>query len=49
MDIDVLILNVFGSLIGYLIWQKVLRYKFAEKKRKRRRPRAPEIDKDQAI
>lgn len=49
VDIDDLILNVLGALIGYLIWEKILRYKFAKKKRKRRRPRAPKIDKDQAI
>ena len=50
VDIDDLILNVFGSIIGYLIWKKVLRYKFAKKKRKKiRRPRSPKIDKDMGI
>lgn len=50
VDIDDLILNVFGSIIGYLIWKKFLRYKFAKKKRKKiRRPRSPKIDKDMGI
>lgn len=50
VDIDDLILNVFGSIIGYLIWKKVLRYKFAKKKRKKiKRPRSPKIDKDMGI
>lgn len=50
VDIDDLILNVFGSIIGYLIWKKVLRYKFAKKKRKKiKRPRNPKIDKDMGI
>ncbi|WP_277220815.1 VanZ family protein [Peptoniphilus vaginalis] len=49
VDIDDLILNVFGSLIGYLIWEKILRYKFAKKKRKRRSPRPHKIDKGQTI
>lgn len=50
VDIDDLILNVFGSIIGYLIWKKVLRYKFAKKKRKKiKRPRSPKIDKDMRI
>lgn len=49
VDIDDLILNVFGSLIGYLIWERILRYKFAKKKRRKRRPRPSKIDKDQPI
>lgn len=35
VDIDDLMLNVCGSMIGYFIWKKFLRFKFAKKKRKR--------------
>lgn len=50
VDIDDLILNVIGSIIGYIIWDKNLKYKFAKKKRKKiRRPRSPKIDKGTRI
>lgn len=39
VDIDDLMLNVCGSMIGYFIWKKFLRFKFAKKKRKRIRIR----------
>lgn len=35
VDIDDLMLNVLGSVIGYFIWKKNLRFKFAKKKRKK--------------
>ena len=35
VDIDDLMLNVLGSLIGYFIWKKILRFKFAKKNRKK--------------
>lgn len=35
VDIDDLMLNVCGSMIGYFIWKKFLRFKFAKKKKKR--------------
>lgn len=36
VDIDDLILNVLGSVIGYFLWKKTLRFKFAKKKRRKR-------------
>lgn len=39
VDIDDLMLNVCGSMIGYFIWKKFLRFKFAKKRRKRIRIR----------
>lgn len=35
VDIDDLILNLLGSVIGYFIWKKILRFKFAKKNRRR--------------
>lgn len=35
VDIDDLILNLLGSVIGYFIWKKILRFKFARKNRRR--------------
>ena len=35
VDIDDLILNLLGSGIGYFIWKKILRFKFAKKNRRR--------------
>lgn len=35
VDIDDLMLNVLGSVIGYFIWKKNLRFKFAKKKRRK--------------
>ena len=35
VDVDDLMLNVLGSVIGYFIWKKNLRFKFAKKKRKK--------------
>lgn len=50
VDIDDLMLNVVGSIMGYLIWKKFLRYKFAKKKRRKiRKARSPKIDKDTRI
>lgn len=37
VDIDDLILNVLGSVIGYFIWKKILRFKFERKKRRRKK------------
>lgn len=42
VDIDDLILNVLGSVIGYFVWKKILRFKFAKKKR-RKKVRGTEI------
>lgn len=35
VDIDDLILNLLGSVIGYFIWKKILRFKFEKKNRRR--------------
>lgn len=35
VDIDDLILNLLGSVIGYFVWKKILRFKFAKKNRRR--------------
>lgn len=35
VDIDDLILNLLGSVIGYFIWKKILKFKFAKKNRRR--------------
>lgn len=35
VDIDDLILNLLGSVIGYFIWKKILRFKFAKKNRRK--------------
>lgn len=35
VDIDDLILNLLGSVIGYFIWKKIIRFKFAKKNRRR--------------
>ena len=39
VDIDDLMLNVCGSMIGYFIWKKFLRFKFAKKKKKKNKTR----------
>lgn len=40
VDIDDLMLNVCGSMIGYFIWKKFLRFKFAKKKKRIRHERS---------
>lgn len=40
VDIDDLMLNVSGAVVGYVIWKNYLRYKFPDKKVRSRKKRA---------